>query len=115
MDLVGVEPKLAIIPISKLLPDESFGGLLGTGFFVGEAPCLVTACHVFRDNPLGDGERYVGCLFQDNERPLILQIHSYKCSDRYDLAVVKAPELQGAISLPILTDPISCFLPASSK
>ena len=48
----------AIVPIVRLGHNNKFIELLGTGFFTGSKPVVVTAKHVFLDNPLKKGEKY---------------------------------------------------------
>jgi hypothetical protein len=113
-------PKLeylkAIIPIVKLHhkdlretaePKE----LLGTGFFTGNPPFVVTAKHIFAMSPLGDGEAFaVTGLGTPGRLPACLipepEIHM---STRHDIAAFKWPNPDhfDVVSLALATEKVA--------
>lgn len=106
----SLDPKQAILPIFRLSGDVSFRGLLGTGFLTGREPqVLVTAAHVFRDNPLQPDECYAVALYNAPDRIEGVEIITYTTSDKYDVAVARlgARNTDVLLSLPILTSHIA--------
>ena len=107
--LTSLDPKQAILPIFKMSRSISFRGLLGTGFVVGIDPpfFLVTAAHVLRDTALLDDEILAIALYRSEQNIEAGEIGNYKCSDKYDVAVVGLAGLADIVSLPILSGNIS--------
>lgn len=103
-----LEPRTAIMPIFKMLGNqEEFRGLLGTGFVVGsETQWLLTAGHVFQDNPRADDEEY-GVLFYLHDKLSIGVISEPLLSSSHDIAAVNLHGVEGLTSLPILREQLS--------
>ena len=106
--LLDLEPRAAILPIFKMLGNQvDFRGLLGTGFVVGsEIPWLLTAAHVFRDNPRAKEEEY-GALFYNDGNLKIGIIGEPLFSSSHDVAAINLRGTQGLTPLPLLRKPIS--------
>ncbi len=92
----------AVVPVVKLADENEWvTELLGTGFFVGTIPILVTAAHVVRNNPLGSGEAY-GCAFlQSDGKVKIGRFEDPELSGSYDIAAFSAKGLASAVPLTI--------------
>lgn len=104
---ISLDPKHAILPITKVTPDQSFCGLLGTGFVVGrQPPFVVTAAHVFLDNPLKGDEQFAVFFFRADGQHQMGLIGKYHCSAQHDIAVFGAAGTEGMEPLPILDKPV---------
>ena len=95
----NLQPNNAIIPILRLGPENEFIELLGTGFFAGSRPVVVTAKHVFLDNPLGEGENYGFANERSIEEQTLGIISQYLQCPNYDIAVFNATSCPGAVPL----------------
>ncbi len=106
--LLKLEPRTAILPIFKMLRNqEEFRGLLGTGFVVGsETQWLLTAGHVFHDDPRAGDEEY-GVLFYHHGNLKIGVISEPLLSSSHDIAAVNLRGVEGLTSLPVLSKQIS--------
>lgn len=103
----SLEPKEAILPIFKMTPDQSFRGLLGTGFVVGsKTPFVVTAAHVFQNNPLSENEEYAIALYRKDGTHQLGLIGKFTCSKEVDIAVFGVAGVEGIVRLPILDLPV---------
>jgi hypothetical protein len=95
-----VRPEKSIVPIVRAGEGVPIKELLGTGFFVGSPSELhvVTARHVFDDNPLQDGELY-GVAFPEEDRIRFVQIPGYHSSNQFDVAVFSGEHFPEAVPL----------------
>jgi hypothetical protein len=102
--LSSLEPRQAILPICKTtLNPQSFRGLLGTGFVVGStSPFVVTAAHVFRDNPLGEKEEYAVFLYHRDGTHKLGLINNPTYCQQADVAVFGVAGVEGVVRLPVL-------------
>lgn len=117
-----LEPLRSIVPILKGHKGKPLTDLLGTGFFVGprSALHLVTAKHVFENNPVEKEEHYA-FAFGTEKGIEIWDLRKVLVSLDFDVAVCPISELGHAISLqfsreePALNDDIFTFEYSSTR
>lgn len=95
-------PASCIVPIFRSSPDNPISQLLGTGFFVGAGDSLhlITAKHVFLDNPLVRDEAYRAAFVEGNSARLV-PIPQAKVAEDFDVAacVLSASDFPMAVPL----------------
>jgi hypothetical protein len=91
----------AIVPIVRRDADGHIIELLGTGFYVGQRPAVVTARHVFADNPLLEGQKYSMVFISPDGTIKLGDINDFLPSQEFDIAVFAAGSVPGAIRLPL--------------
>lgn len=97
--MVTIDPLKSIVPIMKLGCDKKLNQILGTAFIVGSPPVVVTAKHVFVDNPLDENEEYCMVLVGSNDQIGLWKIGNILYAEKYDIAVLAAGGVTGMISL----------------
>lgn len=82
------DPRWSIIPIVATNSNREVIKLLGTGFYVGEKdiPVVVTAKHVFIDNPLDSTHSY-GLVCYGDGKKYVADVCGLKFCDDFDIAV----------------------------
>ena len=80
-------PLMAIFPIVAVKQGPTFS-FLGTGFFVIKDGTLLTAKHVFTDNPLSAGE-YYGIVFM-HKGISVHHVSNVRFSESFDIALGQA-------------------------
>ncbi len=95
------EPLRSICPIliHRTDPSHPAFSFLGTGFFVDDRGLILTAKHVFADNPLGPGESYM--FMKPNFEPL--PISDIRLSRRFDIGSGRATDYRDYSPLHIAT------------
>ena len=81
------DPRRAIIPIVEINSNREVIKQLGTGFYVGkkDIPVVVTAKHVFIDNPLDSGCSY-GLVCYGDGKKYVADVFGEKFCDDFDVA-----------------------------
>ena len=95
------DPNQAVIPILKAKGGTTISETLGTGFFTrlsGEL-YVVTAKHVFTDNPLVDDEHYV-YVFKSGDEANVWNVDGFHFSENSDVAFFKSTLNEHAVIIP---------------
>jgi hypothetical protein len=102
--VLSLEPQTAIVPIVRVDRTGQILELLGTGFFVGRETVrsVVTAHHVFRDNPLLDAQQYA-VAFSEGEHTRLITIPEVTAAKDLDVAVFDGSDFPAAATL-VLAD-----------
>jgi hypothetical protein len=111
-----LQPELSIVPIVRATSSLPISEVLGTGFFIGKDKriALVTAKHVFGNNPLNDKERYAYVIKKD-KGVQVWAIKKAVGNEKYDVAVCEIEPIPDAIPLsfstqqPALNDDVFCY------
>ena len=96
----------SVIPIVLLDSKGSVKMILGTGFFVGMRPVVVTAKHVFADNPLGENESYSLVILEPDGDIKLAKINDFLMCEAYDVAVIPAGTITSSVSLSLSRVPV---------
>jgi len=95
------DPNQAVIPIMKARGGVTISETLGTGFYTrlsGEL-YVITAKHVFADNPLIDDEHYV-YAFMSGGKVNVWNVEGFHYSQNSDVAFFKSTPNEDAVIIP---------------
>lgn len=101
------DPYKAIVPIVAQDREGCVTKLLGTGFFVGTRPAVVTAKHVL-ESPLADGEKVSIVTKGDDGNPSLWTVGKWLPSARFDVAAFNAGTVKDACSLKFSRETLPC-------
>jgi hypothetical protein len=91
----------SIIPIVHRDAGGSVTGLLGTGFVVGSRHVVVTAAHVFKSQPLAEGENYAAAFVAESGSLKLVNIRTPLAHPVHDIAIFRAESIPGTVPLSI--------------
>lgn len=117
-----IQPGLSIVPIVRATSNLPVSEVLGTGFFAGKGKdiYIVTAKHVFQNNPLNENEKYAYAI----SRGTGVQVWSIKTvtgAEDYDIAICEIEYVPEAVPLsfstqqPALNDDVFCYEYSSTR
>jgi hypothetical protein len=114
--MTQLRPEYSIVPIIRCSEQLPIKEVLGTGFFVGQKnkPFIVTAKHVFEDNPLRKEEKY-GYVFKGEKSIQVYSIPKIFGAEGNDVSVFEAAVFPEAVPLafskkqPALNDDVLCY------
>lgn len=107
--MIDINPMAFAVPIIKWdLEKQKVAALLGTGFFTGTPPVVVTAKHVFRSIPWHHGEVPAAIRLGQPEFTLrLIGVNDIRYSGRYDVAAFFWPDPLDVNPLPFARNRIS--------
>ena len=104
-----INPLQSIVPIVKWHPAHGVTELLGTGFFVGQAPIIITAKHILKSSALDPDEEYaaVQLASEPGQEQRIYSLPHHTMSEKFDILAFYAEGISGAQTLKLSTRPVS--------